>query len=143
MRPLLPFRDSERHLRDILESIDQINEFIGTMDFAAYQRDGKTKAAVERKIQILTEAIIRLEQDRRRFRKLTGKDTGAWATSCGILTTKFLMKSYGIRSRMTCLRFGRLSKRRSSHDVTAIMGRCAGLRRLSTLRRIAVGAGCV
>jgi uncharacterized protein with HEPN domain len=57
----LPFRDPERHLRDILESIDQINEFVGEMDFKAYQEDEKTKGAIERKMQILTEAVIRLE----------------------------------------------------------------------------------
>jgi uncharacterized protein with HEPN domain len=33
------------------------------MDFSSYQRDEKTKAAVERKIQILTEAVIRLEME--------------------------------------------------------------------------------
>ncbi len=59
----MPFRHPERHLRDILESIDQIDRFIGDMDFAAYQRDEKTRAAVERKMQILTEAIIRLEME--------------------------------------------------------------------------------
>jgi uncharacterized protein with HEPN domain len=59
----LPFSDSERHLRDILDSIGQIDEFIGDMNFAGYQGDGKTRAAVERKIQILTEAVIRLESD--------------------------------------------------------------------------------
>ena len=31
------------------------------MDFARFQADEKTKAAVERKLQILTEAVIRLE----------------------------------------------------------------------------------
>jgi uncharacterized protein with HEPN domain len=59
----LPFSDPERHLRDILESIDLIREFIRDMDFSLYQRDEKTKAAVERKIQILTEAVIRLEME--------------------------------------------------------------------------------
>jgi uncharacterized protein with HEPN domain len=59
----LPFRDHESHLRDILESIDQINEFVGNMTFAAYQQDERTKAAVERKIQILTEAVIKLETE--------------------------------------------------------------------------------
>jgi uncharacterized protein with HEPN domain len=59
----LPFRHPERHLRDILESIDLINEFIRDMDFSAYQRDQKTQAAVERKMQILTEAVIRLEME--------------------------------------------------------------------------------
>lgn len=57
----MPFRGSERHLRDILESIDQMNGFIGDMNFSTYQQDEKTKAAVERKMQILTEAVIRLE----------------------------------------------------------------------------------
>ena len=33
------------------------------MDFAAYERDAKTRAAVERKMQILTEAISRLEME--------------------------------------------------------------------------------
>jgi uncharacterized protein with HEPN domain len=57
----LPISDPERHLRDILSSIDQIEKFIGDMNFGEYQEDDKTKAAVERKLQILTEAVIRLE----------------------------------------------------------------------------------
>lgn len=59
----MPFRDSGRHLRDILESIDMINEFVRDMDLLGYQQDDKTRAAVERKMQILTEAVIRLEMD--------------------------------------------------------------------------------
>jgi uncharacterized protein with HEPN domain len=59
----LPFSEPERHLRDILESLEQIDRFLEGIDFAAYQRDDKTKAAVERKIQILTEAVIRLEPE--------------------------------------------------------------------------------
>ena len=59
----MPFSDSARHLRDILECIYQIDEFVRDMSFAAYQQDEKTKAAVERKMQILTEAVIRLETD--------------------------------------------------------------------------------
>lgn len=58
----MPFSDAQRLFSDILESIDQIDRFIANMDFAAYQQDEKTKAAVERKMQILTEAVIRLEQ---------------------------------------------------------------------------------
>ena len=33
------------------------------MNFTEYPRDEKTKAAVERKMQILTEAVIRLEME--------------------------------------------------------------------------------
>jgi uncharacterized protein with HEPN domain len=64
----LPFRDAETHVRDIIESIDYIDEFVGSMDFAAYQDDEKTKSAVERKLQILTEAAKRLgEKDGAKF----------------------------------------------------------------------------
>jgi uncharacterized protein with HEPN domain len=59
----LPFRDRQRHLRDILESIELINQFVSDMDFSSYERDQKTRAAVERKMQILTEAVIRLEME--------------------------------------------------------------------------------
>jgi uncharacterized protein with HEPN domain len=63
-----------------LESINLIGEFIRDMDFASYQRDKKTQAAVERKIQILTEAVIRLEMKAQMpFPRLTGRRT-AWAT---------------------------------------------------------------
>ncbi|HEV2619552.1 MAG TPA: HepT-like ribonuclease domain-containing protein [Acidobacteriaceae bacterium] len=51
------------HLRDILESIDLIDSFLGEMDFESYCNDPKTKSAVERQMQILTEAAIRLEDE--------------------------------------------------------------------------------
>jgi len=57
----VPFRDPQRHLQDVLDAIGKIAEFVGSMDLSAYHEDDKTKAAVERKIQVLTEAIIRLE----------------------------------------------------------------------------------
>jgi uncharacterized protein with HEPN domain len=59
----VPFSDARRHFEDILDAIDRIDEFIGNIDFTAYRSDEKTKAAVERKIQVLTEAIVRLEDD--------------------------------------------------------------------------------
>lgn len=60
MRLFLPFRDTQTHLRDIEESIDHIDDFLGDMDFDTYRNDLKTKSAVERQLQILTEAAIRL-----------------------------------------------------------------------------------
>ena len=59
----MPFRDVPTHLRDIQEAIDHINEFVGDMEFEAYQSDLKTKSAVERQLQIVTEAAIRLGED--------------------------------------------------------------------------------
>ena len=59
----MPFSDARRHLEDVLDAINKIDEFIGAIDLIAYRADEKTKAAVERKIQVLTEAIIRLDDE--------------------------------------------------------------------------------
>ena len=59
----MPFRDAEQHLRDILESINNIDTFISNMSFDAYRGDLKTKSAVERQLQIITEAAVRLGED--------------------------------------------------------------------------------
>jgi uncharacterized protein with HEPN domain len=59
----MPFNDPRRHFEDVLDAIDKIEEFIEAIDLNAYRADDKTKAAVERKIQVLTEAIIRLEDE--------------------------------------------------------------------------------
>jgi uncharacterized protein with HEPN domain len=54
----LPFRDAEQHLWDILESINNIDTFLGDMDFDVYRVDQKTKSDVERQMQIITEAAV-------------------------------------------------------------------------------------
>jgi uncharacterized protein with HEPN domain len=59
----LPFRDNETHLRDILQGIDLIETFVADMDFRLYETDLKTKSAVERQLQIITEAAKRLGDD--------------------------------------------------------------------------------
>ncbi len=56
----MPFRDAQTHFRDILDAVALVDEFVGAMDFEAYQADPKTKAAVERELQIITEAAYRL-----------------------------------------------------------------------------------
>jgi uncharacterized protein with HEPN domain len=43
--------------RDILESIESINEFLRGMDFLTYERDDKIRAAVERHGQ-LSQALV-------------------------------------------------------------------------------------
>jgi uncharacterized protein with HEPN domain len=63
----LLFRDNTRHLRDILEAIDLIELFVHDMTFESYQTDLKTKSAVERQMQIMTEAAIRLAGDAERM----------------------------------------------------------------------------
>ena len=56
----MSFRGTEDHFQDILRAIALIEEFVGSMEFAAYQSDVKTKAAVEREFSILSEAAYRL-----------------------------------------------------------------------------------
>lgn len=59
----MPFRATDQHLRDILESINTIETFLGDMDLDVYRGDLKTKSAVERQLQIITEAAVRLGDD--------------------------------------------------------------------------------
>lgn len=59
----MPFRNAATHLRDIIESIDHIEEFLGGIDFSAYRADLKTRSAIERQMQIITEAAKRLGDD--------------------------------------------------------------------------------
>ena len=59
----MPFSDPRRHFQDVLTAIEKIEEFVGTIEFEDYAADDKTKAAVERKLQILTEAIIRIDDE--------------------------------------------------------------------------------
>ena len=48
-------------LLDILQSIDEINIFLGDQkDFLAYKADLKTKKAIERNIEIIGEAVNRI-----------------------------------------------------------------------------------
>lgn len=51
------------HLRDILRAAALIERFVGDMDFETYRDDLKTKAAVERELQIVTEAAYRLKPE--------------------------------------------------------------------------------
>jgi uncharacterized protein with HEPN domain len=59
-RPCLSFRSPLDHFHDILQAINLIQEFVGTLSFEAYEADFKTRSAVERQFQILSEAAYRL-----------------------------------------------------------------------------------
>lgn len=56
----MPFRDAQTHFQGILDSIDLIDLFLKDLDFEGYQGHLKTKSAVERQLQIITEAAYRL-----------------------------------------------------------------------------------
>jgi uncharacterized protein with HEPN domain len=59
----MPFEDVRSHLGDILESIALIEQFVAGMELDAYRWDGKTQAAVERKMLIISEAAIRMKDE--------------------------------------------------------------------------------
>jgi uncharacterized protein with HEPN domain len=59
----LPFREPALSLRDILQSIDMIVQFVRGMDLEAFRGDPKTIAAVERKLLLISEAAVRLGDD--------------------------------------------------------------------------------
>ena len=56
----MSFRAPAQSLRDILQAIDRIEQHIGGMDFEGFRADIKTIDAVERNLQRMSEADIRL-----------------------------------------------------------------------------------
>ena len=92
----MPFRDAEQHLRDILESVNNIDTFLGDMNFDVYRVDQKTKSAVERQIQIITEAPVRLGDDGGRLCPgVDWKGFRGMGTYCGTGTTELMTRSSG------------------------------------------------
>lgn len=56
----MPFSDYPQYLRDILERIQNIRVFRAGMTMDQIRSDRKTEAAIERELQIITEAAARL-----------------------------------------------------------------------------------
>jgi uncharacterized protein with HEPN domain len=51
-------------LQDIVDNIDRIASYVGNMDYAAFAVDPKTIDAVERCLQRITEAVIKIGPER-------------------------------------------------------------------------------
>jgi uncharacterized protein with HEPN domain len=56
----LPFSEARLSLADILDAIVAIEQFTQDMDLDSFRDDPKTIAAVERKLQVISEAAVRL-----------------------------------------------------------------------------------
>ena len=54
------------YLNDILESIDDINDFVAGMNFEAFANDKKTVKAVIRSLEVIGEAVNKLPENIRR-----------------------------------------------------------------------------
>jgi uncharacterized protein with HEPN domain len=91
------------HLGDILQSIDHINDFLGGMAFENYMQDLKTRSAVERQLQIITEAAIRLGGEAEVLcPSLDWRGYRGMGTSSGTNTIESTIRSSGTRSNWSC-----------------------------------------
>lgn len=68
-------RNQNIYLKDIIESIDKIIEFVENMTFEEFQEDDKTSSAVIRKFEILGEATKNITDDTRtKYPKIPWKE---------------------------------------------------------------------
>jgi len=92
-------------LGDIRDAVASIEQFTKDMDFDAFRQDPKTIAAVERKLQVISEAAVRLGEQAETlcpgwpWRNIRGLGTGS-----GINMIASISKPCGILSRLICLR---------------------------------------
>jgi uncharacterized protein with HEPN domain len=76
----------QRSLRDIVDAIAMIEQFTSGMDFEAFRSNPMAVAAVERKLQIISEAATRLGSEaEQRIPDQPWRTSGASATSFAML----------------------------------------------------------
>jgi len=62
-------------VKDILDAIDKIEEFVGNMDYGEFMKDDKSSTAVVKKIEIIGEAIKNIPRDVRvKYKAIPWKD---------------------------------------------------------------------
>jgi uncharacterized protein with HEPN domain len=62
-------------LKDIIEAMEKIEEFIGEMTFEEFKADDKTASAVMRKFEIIGEACKHISEDiRKKYPKVPWKE---------------------------------------------------------------------
>ena len=68
-------RNHKLFVKDILDSIEKIEEFIGNMDFKNFIEDDKTRSAVVRKLEIIGEATKNIPKPiRQKYKELPWSD---------------------------------------------------------------------
>ncbi len=63
----MPIRNTRTFLEDFVTSAEAVEMFLSGETLESYRRDLKTRSAVERQLQILTEAVFRLGEDAARL----------------------------------------------------------------------------
>ena len=59
----MPFKNPSAPFRDIVASLEKIQRFVAGIDLIAFSEDEKTISAVERELQIISEAAVRLGKE--------------------------------------------------------------------------------
>lgn len=59
----MPSKSPAQRLRDIIENIDAIREFVAGADYAAFAADRRMTYAVVRALEIISEAVRRLPKE--------------------------------------------------------------------------------
>jgi uncharacterized protein with HEPN domain len=68
-------REYEDYLRDLLDSIEKIQNFIKGVDFEGFKKDDKTKFAVIRALEIIGEATKHISEEfRKKYPEIPWKD---------------------------------------------------------------------
>ena len=68
-------RDYRLFIKDILDAIEKIEEFVAGMDFEEFRDDDKTVSAVVRKLEIIGEATKNIPDEvRQRYPKLPWRE---------------------------------------------------------------------
>ncbi len=68
-------RDYRLFIKDILDAIEKIEEFVAGMDFEEFKDDDKTVSAVVRKLEIIGEATKNIPDEvRQRYPKLPWRE---------------------------------------------------------------------
>ena len=68
-------RDYGLFIKDVLDAIDKIEEFIGNMDYGEFLQDDKTSTAVVKKREIIGEAMKNIPKDVRvKYNAISWKD---------------------------------------------------------------------
>ena len=59
----MPNRAAVAALQDILDAIEEIEDYTAGMDYGAYRLDGKTRRSVERLVEIISEASRKIPDE--------------------------------------------------------------------------------
>lgn len=92
-------------LHDILSALSGIREALGEADFDAYRKRRPLRRAVEREIEIISEASRRVPDDLEKTEPdIPWQEIAGSATCCGTTTRSYRIQWFGTSCRRICRR---------------------------------------